>query len=757
MNQLDAVASESYQLQPATLEHQETETKELDLTEPEKCNSETETLPKDIPETECSELPPASEVSAELNEPHSEEEDKFSDFDPAALPEPDPEISQNSFQTELITTPGEERGNLAFVKGNDNHPSEDYMSDVSSGEDFLSASHDQSGPEDGEVSEAEEAKSSKPSEVTTECDTATDSNVEKPEHQLIDSNKSPTHIGEETKGEPKDLKDVNNCLGSEKQANIEKRAITTNVLIDNASPIDDEDLESLEDFDQDIETENSQKAIETDKSVVLESKESDEKIGSTLICEEEKSSVENNNKQSENLSESVTECDNLNPEPIDSSPDLTTCEEEVIENSVSSIEAVQKNSDVTGKIDLFVFRLYQNIKLAIIIMIFNPLNLFRFVGADFAENKKENSVFANIVNLPPTEEVSDNELENIDDFNEENEKSNLENQSHDHNDIASSTLNSQFDHNNHRNTFSHQKESTVSGLAHNSNISKIDNSNQLLDTEHNRPQFSKTQKVNAFSPHSPVSSPEINDLEDIGSNSPSAFGYKSDSLQPYIASHFEQTHYSSHTSHRLIDGSENQQKLYDQESNQGSYQLQQRYQHYSNSETEIRSPERINLFNTQNHKRNRANEQYTRSPIGEDFVTHFETETMARDRHSNSHRSEHYESREKSRNHKDSENDHYEANSKYSRRERSISSDRNSYQDKSDIMHKRRDKKSKKAKKNKKDKKYRDYRTSKKGSKGDDDYNDMDGSPFSSDPDIEGRNSRGSYRHTSRSRNRTGK
>ena len=81
MNQLDAVASESYQLQPATLEHQETETKELDLTDPEKCNSETETLPKDIPETECSELPPASEVSAELNEPQSEEEDKFSDFD----------------------------------------------------------------------------------------------------------------------------------------------------------------------------------------------------------------------------------------------------------------------------------------------------------------------------------------------------------------------------------------------------------------------------------------------------------------------------------------------------------------------------------------------------------------------------------------------------------------------------------------------------------------------------------------------------
>merc|ERR1712223_1539969 len=290
MNQLDAVASESYQLQPATLEHQETETKELDLTDPEKCNSETETLQKDFPETECSQLPPASEVSAELNELQSEEEDKFSDFDPAALPEPDPEISQNFFQTELIATPGEERDGLAFAKGNDNHPTEDYMSDVSSGEDFLSASHDQSGPEDGEVSEAEESKSSKPSEVTTECDTATDSNVEKPEQQLIESNKSPTNIGEVIKGEPKDLKDVNTDHGSEKQANIENRAITTNVLSDNASPIDDEDLESLEDFDQDIDTENNQNTIEIDKSVVLEPKESENKTSSTINCEEEKPS-----------------------------------------------------------------------------------------------------------------------------------------------------------------------------------------------------------------------------------------------------------------------------------------------------------------------------------------------------------------------------------------------------------------------------------------------------------------------------------
>ena len=41
MNQLDAVASESYQLQPVTLEQQETETKVSSPTDPEVSVSET--------------------------------------------------------------------------------------------------------------------------------------------------------------------------------------------------------------------------------------------------------------------------------------------------------------------------------------------------------------------------------------------------------------------------------------------------------------------------------------------------------------------------------------------------------------------------------------------------------------------------------------------------------------------------------------------------------------------------------------------
>ena len=41
-------------------------------------------------------------------------------------------------------------------------------------------------------------------------------------------------------------------------------------MIDNASPIDDEDLDSLDDFDQDVVAENNEKTIETNKSVIQE-------------------------------------------------------------------------------------------------------------------------------------------------------------------------------------------------------------------------------------------------------------------------------------------------------------------------------------------------------------------------------------------------------------------------------------------------------------------------------------------------------
>ena len=129
---------------------------------------------------------------------------------------------------------------------------------------------------------------------------------------------------------------------------------------------------------------------------------------------------------------------------------------------------------------------------------------------------------------------------------------------------------------------------------------------------------------------------------------------------------------------------------------------------------------------------------------------------MARDRHPSHHRTSGYESREqKSRNYsRDNGNDYYEANSRY-RRERSMSNDRNSY-DRDDqrggSMSRKKDKKSKKSKKSKKEKRPKDYRRR----KGDDGYDDMDGSPVSSDPEIEGRDSGAYYKHGSRHTNKSG-
>ena len=367
-------------------------------------------------------------------------------------------------------------------------------------------------------------------------------------------------------------------------------------------------------------------------------------------------------------------------------------------------------------------------------------------------------VFPNIVDLPPTEEVSDNELETIDNLNEEIIESNFGNVSINPNSIA------QIDQCNDKNTFCHNKEPSNSNQYNCVDASISDNSkNKLLETRPNRPSNFNTPKIDAFSPHSPLSSPDLNDLEDIRSNSPAAFASETDSAPLYLNSNTEQVQYPRQPPHRLIDRLENQRTTQYKKPPSPNYIAADRYQNYSNIEETVHSPERFDQYNSHNQQRNRPfgnpgcesdfNEQYKRSPHGENFISHIERDIMARDRHSSNHRSEHYDSREKSRNHRDSENDYYDANSKHGRRERSISSDRNSYQDKNDVVHKRRDKKSKKSKKNKKDKKYRDYHRG-KGSR-DQDYNDMDGSPFSSDPDIEGRNSRTGYRH-GRNRSRTG-
>merc|ERR1711963_997390 len=249
------------------------------------------------------------------------------------------------------------------------------MSDVSSGEDFLSATHDQSGLEDGEVSEPEEAISSKPSELNDKCDTATDAIVKEKEQPI---SLSQTSLGSVNEGINNELKLVTDNKAENSSETLEKteiKELNPNILIDNASPIDYEDLESLEDFDQDVVTEKSDTIPERNKG---DKTEPENTFCNRTIGEGEKLSLKNDCKESVTLHESAERCANLNPEPIDSSPDLlNNCEEEVTDNISNNLEDIQ--------------------------------------------NK------ANFKDLPPTEEVSDNELETIDNLDKEIIESNFGN------------------------------------------------------------------------------------------------------------------------------------------------------------------------------------------------------------------------------------------------------------------------------------------------------------------------------------------
>ena len=274
----------------------------------------------------------------------SEEEDKFSDFDPTSLPEPDPEISQNSCQTETIAAPRKEIDAFDTEKRSVDHPTDDYMSDVSSGEDFLSATHDQSGLEDGEVSEAEELISSKQSEVNSKCDTVPDSIVEQNKQQTTISNSSLGPIDGDIKNQTKSLTGNTSEATSDPQETTDNKETSANLLLDNASPIDYEDLESLEDFDQEVVTKSNDIIIEQNNRVTSESE--------NTSCNKPTGEIKNFTFDNEtvNLSESAVECANLNPEPIDSSPDLlNTCEEETTENIDNISEDNQKKPDVQGK------------------------------------------------------------------------------------------------------------------------------------------------------------------------------------------------------------------------------------------------------------------------------------------------------------------------------------------------------------------------------------------------------------------------
>ena len=170
MNRLDAVASESYLLQSVTPEPQGTETKDSNPTEAEATSPKTVTTNQQLLEKEQSEEALSSDISKishTLNESPSEEEDKFSDFDPSALAEEEPHGSLNHTASLPLEAVIEDEGEVRTTKEATQLGTDDYMSDVSSGEDFLSATHDHSGPEDGEYSDGDESLTSNQRENKT--------------------------------------------------------------------------------------------------------------------------------------------------------------------------------------------------------------------------------------------------------------------------------------------------------------------------------------------------------------------------------------------------------------------------------------------------------------------------------------------------------------------------------------------------------------------------------------------------------------
>ena len=422
-------------------------------------------------------------------------------------------------------------------------------------------------------------------------------------------------------------------------------------------------------------------------------------------------------------------------------------------------------------------------------------------GAHVEQQHKEvTSEFSGINDLPPTEEVSDNELETLDELDQviENPKSDKLYKQTSDNIFPPQSLSS-----NHCrqiiNTFSQsevlqQRPSAHLLLQGTENLDSDNCAQKVLTSDYNRPSQQDFPLKNVFSPHSPVSSPELNDLaEDIRTNSPTAFAAHRELVRHYPPSNIDTDNQDpnqppslQHTSVRsqqypqyFDQNLERNQQPYQEPPQSPYYKEKDRYTIYTHPEVVSQSPdrrsERSGSYKSYSQPSHRP--YYNRSgsdsdldnrchvsPERDNSPSQFDRGMMARDRHTNNHRSTGYNPRDqKARNYlRDNENDHYEANSKHGRRERSMSSDRTSYQrdgqGSGTNMTKKKDKKSKKSKKNKKEKKSKDYRSSnRKGGRGDDDgYDDMDGSPVSSDPEIETRDTGLNYRQGNRHRNRSG-
>ena len=354
MNRLDAVASESYLLQSVTPEPQVTETKDANQTEAEgtslRATTTSQSSEKELSEAALS--PETSKSNQTLNELHSEEEDKFSDFDPTSLPGEEPQNSQNCTESLPAANVIEGKEDVTLAKEATQLETDDYMSDVSSGEDFLSATHDHSGPEDGEVSEGEESLTSNQREKKTHGatpDSVSDSQLK--ELPFIPSGPLGSSEAATEYKEKESRENINFPLETDDKSILQPS--NSEILVDNASPINDEDLDSLEEFDHsDVVISNEKETLSSEVS----NKET-ETQPSDLSREERSVGYEG-----DICNVTVTNCEisenyesNLNPEPIDSSPDLlTSCGDDPNENSTDNLNslAFQNNLNVEGKLEV---------------------------------------------------------------------------------------------------------------------------------------------------------------------------------------------------------------------------------------------------------------------------------------------------------------------------------------------------------------------------------------------------------------------
>ena len=331
MSQLDAVASESYPLQTINTEPESVESKEdTDQTDTEKIISVTSTsetgqyLGKG-PDRSISSLN-ISETDLHSTSIQSEEEDKFSDFDPTAVPEEGVENLLEEKDTPPIADASEiQKTHAEGPKDIDKAHTDDSMSDVSSGEDFLSAPHDHSGPEDGEYSDGDEAV------ISTEHGNKVQS-ISLESENTINVCKTDVQI------KPVETQDCGQVCQSGKTESLGELSLPSNQrghnlqppgvsssskLVENASPINDEDLDSLEDYDHDNDL-NIDARKQTTSCVSTAGEIEKQNSDTTEVHTASEYDGNNFNQNAVQGVSADTYDSNLNPEPIDSSPDLLT-------------------------------------------------------------------------------------------------------------------------------------------------------------------------------------------------------------------------------------------------------------------------------------------------------------------------------------------------------------------------------------------------------------------------------------------------